>query len=180
MNYFRNILLFLTILLTTTNSFGWTGKVASVINGDTMHVLHDKKEVQVCLYGVETPEESQPYGRKAKKIISALVAGKTIDVSIIDRNRSGCDAGLVTVGSKNMNRTLVETGYAWVDDQFCKQSFCGDWKGLELQAKSAKIGLWQDASPTPPWQWRRGNNILTGRTKRTKSKNPNLLGVGPN
>jgi len=145
------IVFFLTIFASTT-SFARTGKVVSVSDGDTIKVLHDGKQVKVRLYGIDTPEKKQAYGQKATKIISALVAGKTVDVSVIDTDRYGRSVGLVTVGSKSINRTLVETGYAWVYDKYCKQSFCGDWKGLELKAKAAKLGLWQDSSPTPPWQ----------------------------
>lgn len=32
---------------------------------------------------------------------------------------------------------------------------CGEWAGLEAEAKSSGAGLWADKDPTPPWQRRR-------------------------
>jgi len=28
-------------------------------------------------------------------------------------------------------------------------------EGLEKEVREARIGLWQDPEPTPPWEWRR-------------------------
>jgi len=176
---FRTTIITIILLCFAATSHAWTGKVLNVSTGDSITVLHEGTQVKVRLYGIAAPKQSQPYWQKAKSMTSAFVAGKIVDVSLFDTDRNGLSVGLVTVGSKNLNRTLVKTGYAWVYDAYCKQSFCGDWKGLELQARAAKLGLWQDSSPIPPWQWRRGNNSITSKTKNTRSKNPNLLGVGP-
>jgi len=176
---FRTTFTTIILLYVAATAHAWTGKVLEVSSGDSITVLHDGRQVKVRLYGIAAPEKSQPYWQKAKNMTSAFVAGKIVDVSIFDTNRYGFSVGLVTVGGKNINRTLIETGYAWVYDAYCGQSFCSDWQGLELQARAAKLGLWRDSSPTPPWLWRSGNRFIKGKTKRTRSKNPNLLGVGP-
>jgi hypothetical protein len=32
---------------------------------------------------------------------------------------------------------------------------CGQWAGLETEARSSGTRLLADKNPTPPWQWRR-------------------------
>jgi endonuclease YncB( thermonuclease family) len=180
MTFFRSIpLSTIIILVSTTALHAWTGNVVSIIDGDTIQVNHDGKQVAVHFYGISTPQKTQAFGNKATKMTTAFLAGKTVEVSILGTDFSGHPVGLVTVDGKNINRTLVETGYAWIYDQYCRQSFCGDWKGLELKARSAKLGLWQNSAPIPPWEWQGDNRFITGKTKQIKSTNSNLLGVGP-
>jgi hypothetical protein len=43
----KTIILSLTILLISTTSFGWTGKVIGISDGDTIKVLRDGKQVKL-------------------------------------------------------------------------------------------------------------------------------------
>ncbi len=51
-----------------------------------------------------------------------------------------------------LNRELVRAGFAWwyrryaPDDEMLAQ--------LEQEAREAQRGLWADAEPVPPWEWR--------------------------
>jgi endonuclease YncB( thermonuclease family) len=31
---------------------------------------------------------------------------------------------------------------------------------LQIEAKTSKLGLWADANPTPPWDWRKQQRAL--------------------
>jgi hypothetical protein len=53
----------------------------------------------------------------------------------------------------NLNKQIVGAGYAWQYKRYSKDPEYGD---LEAEARTAKLGLWQDKNPIPPWQWRRG------------------------
>ena len=49
---------------------------------------------------------------------------------------------------------MVEAGYAW-----WYEYYCGDNKTLEryqANARKKKIGLWADANPVNPYDWRKG------------------------
>ena len=48
---------------------------------------------------------------------------------------------------------LLKNGLAWVYRQYCKN--CPQWLELEKQARQDKLGLWQQADPVPPWDWRK-------------------------
>ncbi len=58
--------------------------------------------------------------------------------------------------SVNVNQELIKAGLAWQYRKYCKASFCNEWLKLEGKAKSAKVGLWSDKDPVPPWEWRKG------------------------
>lgn len=55
---------------------------------------------------------------------------------------------------------MVEAGYAWR-----YKYYCGDNKTLEkyqVNAKKQKLGLWADANPVNPYEWRRRNlNVIS-------------------
>jgi endonuclease YncB( thermonuclease family) len=64
--------------VTTAEQF--SGRVVSVIDGDTVGVLRDGREVRVRLEGIDCPEATQDFGARAKHFTSDLVFGKTVTV----------------------------------------------------------------------------------------------------
>jgi hypothetical protein len=52
-----------------------------------------------------------------------------------------------------LNKELVKAGLAW---WYCKYSVDQSLAELEIEAREAKRGLWQDPKPVPPWEWRKG------------------------
>ena len=135
-------------------SESWSGEVVGVADGDTITVLHNGKGERVRLYGIDTPEKRQAFGKKAKQFTSSMVFGKTVKVETKDFDRYGRTVGLVSINGESLNETLIKAGYAWVYSRYCKESFCKDWLNLESVARSGKIGLWSDPDPMPPWDFR--------------------------
>jgi len=135
----------------------WSGKVVAVADGDTITVLRDKTEVKIRLHGVDAPEKAQPFGEKAKQHTSGLVFGKEVRVEVVTRDKYGRTVARVLYrpvrGAEScLNEELVKAGLAW----WYRQYSLKDKKlaQLEEEAKKAKRGLWADASPTPPWEYR--------------------------
>lgn len=156
MNKYNFFALFLVLLfLSSSPVYAWTGKVVAVTDGDTIKVLQDGNQKKVRLYGVDTPEKKQAFGQKAKDFTASLVAGKMVAVEPVDQDRYGRTVGLVTVDGLSLNEELVKKGFAWVYRQYCKRGECSEWLVFESQAKAAKIGLWADFAPVPPWEWRK-------------------------
>ena len=56
-------------------------------------------------------------------------------------------------GITNANEALLSEGMAWVYTQYAKKF--PHYKDLESAARSERIGLWTDANPIPPWEFRR-------------------------
>ena len=55
---------------------------------------------------------------------------------------------------RNLNHELVRAGFAWWYRKYAPED--ETLKQLEQEARAAKRGLWVDAKPIPPWQWRTG------------------------
>jgi len=146
--------LFLTSTPVTAQNL-W-GKVVSIADGDTVTILDsDKRQHKIRLYGIDTPEKGQAFGKAAKKYTSRLVARKNVQVISYDTDRYGRTVGVVLVDGKNVNQNLIGAGLAWQYRKYCKASFCDDWLQLEKKAKTSKVGLWTEANPVQPWEWRK-------------------------
>jgi endonuclease YncB( thermonuclease family) len=133
--------LILSLLILPTLSLAGKFKVTKVYDGDSITVTGEGKELKVRLYGIDTPESTQWYGQKAKQFTSSQLFGKTISVDPIDIDRYGRTVALVSVGDLVINKLLVQYGYAWVYDRYCRKPFCAKWKQLEQEAREAKRGL---------------------------------------
>ena len=162
------LLIFIMLVLPTL-SFSLTihGKVVSVADGDTITILDEgKQQTKIRLYGIDTPEKAQAFGKKAKKFTASLTAGKQAKVEVYDTDRYGRSVGVVFVNGTNVNEEIIKNGYAWQYQKYCKASFCDDWLKLEEHARSFAFGLWADSNPQPPWDWR--------KAKRYGSNNKNI------
>lgn len=140
----RLLLVFAPLLL-----FALSGKVISVHDGDTITILVEKEQVKIRLFGIDTPELKQPYGKKSKQFLSNLIAGQIVEVEKNGNDRYGRTIGTIYLDGADINAQMVENGYAWAYRRFTKK-----YAPQESTAKFEKRGLWRD-DPIPPWEWRR-------------------------
>jgi micrococcal nuclease len=152
----KKILITILLLSWPLTAHAWMAKVVSVTDGDTIKVYNaEQGQVKIRLYGIDTPEKAQPYGKAAGKYLASLIAGATVEVESVTTDRYGRTVGIVWGGKTNINQQMVMTGYAWVYQRYCDRDFCSDWLTFEDKARSSRIGLWQESNPIPPWEWRR-------------------------
>jgi len=147
-----------TILISflfTSYSYAFQGKAIHISDGDTITVLHDAKKEKIRLYGIDTPEMKQAFGKKAKKFTESMVSGKTVNVETITKDRYGRTVGIVLINEKCLNSDLVSAGYAWVYDRYCKKDMCDKWRLFEKEARRLKSGLWSQENPVAPWKFRK-------------------------
>ena len=130
----------------------WGGKVVGISDGDTIKVLKDGKQVKIRLASIDCPEKGQPYGQSAKKFTSKRVAGKIVKIWETDTDRYGRIVGFVFVGDRNLNKDLLSAGLAWHYKQYSRDP---ELAKLEFKARSARIGLWSEPDPIPPWEYRK-------------------------
>jgi micrococcal nuclease len=133
----------------------WTGRVVGVAAGETIMVLKNKKSVEILLYGIDCPEEGQPFSDQAMQFASKMVFGKVVEVYRMDTDRQGRTVAFVSVDKSLLNEELVKAGLAWVYNRYCNEVICETWKQYQLRAKVGKRGLWSDPNPIPPWEFRR-------------------------
>ncbi len=133
-----------------------SGKVVNVADGDTITILNaENKQTKVRLYGIDAPEKAQDFGNVSREHLASLVAGKNIEVVVIDVDQYGRSVGRIKVDGKEVAEEMLQSGLAWLYTAYCKIPGCTRWKELETQAKTAKIGLWANPTAQEPWQWRK-------------------------
>ncbi|NTW87839.1 MAG: thermonuclease family protein [Desulfobulbaceae bacterium] len=137
----------------STSTF--TGKVINVADGDTITILTQSDEkIKIRLAGIDCPESFQVHGEKAKQYLSSLVDGKRVRIEPQTVDKYGRTVGMVLVNGANINEQIVSNGHGWVFRKYCTAGYCKEWLKLEEKARKAWAGLWQDANPQPPWEWR--------------------------
>jgi endonuclease YncB( thermonuclease family) len=138
----------------------WEGKVVRIVDGDTIDVLKDGKQVKIRLVAIDCPEKDQPWGKGAKQFISLLVLNKTVAVQPVDEDRYGLIVAWVFFEEINLSKALLRAGLAWHYRPYSDDSLL---TALEAEAREAKKGLWSDSFPVPPWVWRKWKK--TGKTQ---------------
>ena len=133
----------------------YPARVIGITDGDTLTVLTAQKtQVKIRLAGIDAPESGQDFGTRAKQAASDLAFGKTVTIIEREKDRYGRTVADVTLpDGRSLNREMVSSGMAWwyrkyaANDQVLAR--------LEAEARQAKRGLWSQADPKPPWEWRK-------------------------
>lgn len=135
-----------------------TGQVVGVVDGDTITVLDaEKVQHKIRLAGIDAPEKTQAFGNRSKESLSYMVFDKTVNVETEKRDRYGRQIGKVLVDGRDVNLVQVERGMAWFYRQYQREQSPNDrklYEAAEDAAKAAKRGLWRDADPVAPWDFR--------------------------
>jgi micrococcal nuclease len=143
----------IALILFSLTLTAFTGKVVGVSDGDTITVLKaDNTTVKVRLSAIDCPETAQDFGAKAKAATSRLCYGKTVTVESEGTDRYGRTLAFVYVDGLCVNKELLKLGMAW---HYKKYSQDKELAALEDTARRDKVGLWSQASPVAPWDFRR-------------------------
>ena len=140
------------------------GRVVAVADGDTVTVLDaGRHQHRIRLADIDAPESAQPFGNRARQHLAGLCHGKDVEVRVRNRDRYGRTVGTLICNGVDANADLVRNGLAWVYVQYAAPG--SPLYALEADARRQRLGLWADANPVPPWDWRRGNrSAATGRS----------------
>lgn len=129
------------------------GKVVKIADGDSFTLLTDgKMQVRVRMHGIDAPEKGQAYSQVSKQYLSNIIFNQKVTVEVNSRDKYRRVVGMVFVGDKNINETMLSEGLAW---HFIRYDKNKSWSILQEQAKRAKKGLWKDANPVAPWDYRK-------------------------
>lgn len=149
-----------------------TGRVVGVADGDTVTVLDaDRTQHKIRVAGIDAPEKKQAFGQRSKASMSDLVFGKDVVVMSSKRDRYGRLVGKVLVAdpsctARTCPKTLdaglaqITTGMAWWYRQYAREQSAEDagaYEFAEQEARGRHAGLWRDADPIAPWDWRRSS-----------------------
>lgn len=130
-----------------------TGRVISIADGDTIAIVTpEKKQVKIRLGEIDAPERSQDFGERSKQSLSELIYGKDVQVTVESTDQYGRSIGKISFNGQDVNLEQIRRGMAWFYVQYGRDPA---YRQAEKQARSQRVGLWGDANPTPPWEYRR-------------------------
>lgn len=139
-------------------SADFAGRIVGVVDGDTVDLLSPSKEVhRIRLAGIDAPEKGQPFGAPAKRALSDLVFNRQVVVSVSKHDRYGRLVGKVLVAGVDANLQMVRNGFAWHYKKYAREQSRDDqerYAAAEVSARFARQGLWADAHPVAPWDFR--------------------------
>ncbi|MFA5921122.1 MAG: thermonuclease family protein [Methylococcaceae bacterium] len=131
------------------------GHVVAVHDGDTVTLLiAGNQQVKIRLVQIDAPETSgQAFGQRSQQSLSDIVFNKNVRVEKDTIDKYGRTVGTIFVDGLDANREQVKRGMAWA-----YRKYLHDQSLLEVEdeARRAKIGLWSDQNPMPPWEYRHG------------------------
>lgn len=159
------------------------GRVVGVMDGDTVKVLDaSNTQWKIRLVGIDAPEKKQAFGIRSKEHLSDLIYNKQVTIEYTKKDRYGRTLGKILIDGVDANLEQVKAGFAWHYKQYAKEQSIEDrvqYSNAEDQARSVGRGLWADASPLPPWEFRKemhvsGQKKDGGLDRLTISRSDNL------
>lgn len=153
--------------------------VVGVTDGDTIKVrcgtLGAYEQVTVRISEIDAPEKAQPFGQKSKQSLSDLCFQSQAVISSTKTDRYGRTVARVECNGKDVALHQVERGMAW---WYVKYGVDLSIQTAEQRARAARAGLWADAAPTPPWEYRHPASS-TAPHQVTSTSHDRTCHVGP-
>lgn len=149
------------------------GIVTRVSDGDTIQVKDAYgTKVKIRFYGIDAPETEksnkrtgrvskagQPYGEEAFRALQSKVVRQKVRLDVMDIDRYGRTVSTVWLGNRNINKEMVEEGWAWAYKQYLDRAHVSGYIQAEEQARSKRLGLWKQSNPQPPWEFRKQQRL---------------------
>jgi len=128
-----------------------SGPVVKVVDGDTLHVELAGSVTpleKVRLLRINTPERKRPGFERASAALTALVAGRTVELEFEDpakpeRDEYGRLLAYVFVGEKCVNVEMVRGGWTRFFTKYGEGRHAAAFRAAEAEAAKWGAGLWQ-------------------------------------
>jgi micrococcal nuclease len=141
-----------------------TARVTDIHDGDTISIRVRTKTVAVRLIYIDAPELAQPWGRQARRSLQELVRLEEVRVRTKGKDKYSRTLGEVVRvrDGLDVNLEQVRRGMAWA---YTRGAARPAYDAAELAAHQARIGLWQDARPERPSNFRKKQRERSGRSE---------------
>ncbi len=183
----RHFILAITgLLLGTTACWSATtlhGVVVRIRDGDTLQFQTDAgRRIEVRLNAIDAPERSsdgtpsQPFAQTSRIHLARLAARRRATFQHHTMDRYGRYVGVLGVetpeGIVDAGLWQVQAGMAWVYTRYLPElpaRMRQRYRDAERIARTEGRGLWQDAHPVPPWEWRQRHQPPKRMPQRERS-----------
>lgn len=130
--------------------------IVAIADGDTLTARCDvpegKVNITVRVAEIDAPEKGQAFGSRSRQHLAELCHGKPAIVSPRTKDRYGRTVARVECDGIDASAEQVRAGLAWVFDRYVTDRTL---YAVQDAARAAQRGLWADADPVPPWDWRK-------------------------
>jgi endonuclease YncB( thermonuclease family) len=131
------------------------GQVTAIVDGDSFTLVSQKLPVKIRLLAVAVPEGNQAYAAVARQHLSDLILNKYVVVRYSALQEFLI--GQVLMGEMDIGAQMIRDGVAWYDksDERMLSETERQLYALSMDAaRNEHRGLWQDAAPVAPWDYR--------------------------
>lgn len=144
--------------------------VKRVVDGDTLVVVDSNRlEHRIRLSGIDAPEQGQPFSDRSRQHLVDMVQDKDVRltwsktdsygrfVAKVTLQQRDCPATPCNVVAVDVNLAQLAAGMAWHFKRFEREQDADErrqYVSAEQRARSSDVGLWADADPVAPWDWR--------------------------
>ena len=136
-------------------------RVVEVKDGDSIFVF--SKELgrfEIRMANIDAPETSkksglpgQPFSQAALRNLSKLILARDVSINCsksADYYQRGPVCSVMHDGT-DINLAQIQAGLAWADHYASPP----EYKTAMRMAQESKKGIWSDANPVEPWNWRK-------------------------
>lgn len=126
--------------------------IFSIMNGDTVFANCNGQQILVRLAEIDAPEKRQDVGLRSKQSLSEMCLHKNAEVIPRATNKFGGTIAYLNCSGIYAHREQIKRGMAWVYDGYATDE---SLYALQDKARSSHIGIWENPTPVPPWEWRK-------------------------
>jgi endonuclease YncB( thermonuclease family) len=146
------------------------GMVRAVYDGDTVLLAtRQQSHLKVRLYGIDAPETAkpdapgQPFGAVARRTLMFKIMGRQVAAEVVEIDQYQRAVAVIRYAGRDINREMVSEGLAWAYRPYLAGPYASEYIGAEQASRARHKGLWRDANPLPPWEFRQ---TLKGSARR--------------
>eukprot|EP00250_Pteridium_aquilinum_P027274 c3457_g1_i1 orf=174-1262(+) len=126
-------------------------KVIDAKNGSAEVIA---RKYRIRLRGIDAPENSMPFGLEAKAMLQSIVDGQPLHLLVYDVDQYGRLVADIYCCRGFVQEILLKNGGCWHYTTYDKRQEFAKW---EAEARTRRLGLWEEDSPRKPWEYRKAN-----------------------
>lgn len=132
-----------------------------ILDADDVRLINGPATRHCRLFGIDAPEQGQPYHNEAKDFLGREILNVPVLPLWLGTDKHGrFVVHILTLNHKPISHSLVQCGLAWAYPAYVGAD--ETLKALETQARTDRLGLWSQANPIAPWNYRAGANWRRG------------------
>jgi endonuclease YncB( thermonuclease family) len=135
------------------------GRVVRIADGDTITLLDSTNtQHRIRLQGIDAPESHQDFGAQSKKSLSDMIFDKQVTADCDKTDQYGRQVCKIVFDGRDVNLEQVKAGMAWHYKDYEREQSPQDreiYAHAEDEARRVRRGLWSDANPVEPSEFRR-------------------------